>query len=165
MMDKIPDCSTMILDLFRERQRLAHHVADPLSQCVVHALDMARLSAVLADWTMPFRWQYTCIRFPEIRGTDCTLAIDAGQRFPQLASRRFITCPNRHPDTFSRVAVTRQPDPLLCVLGANKRPQFVTFDRQSAFFSVGANITSYYRDIGVLGARLSLSHGYSNAWT
>jgi hypothetical protein len=76
MMDKIPNRPNMIVNLFRERerQRFPHQATDPLPEHVVQALDMARLSAFLADGTMPLRRQHTRIRFPEIGVTDGILA-------------------------------------------------------------------------------------------
>ena len=133
-MHKIPDGPDMIFNLFRKRQRLAHQATDPLAQRVVQALDATGLPALLAHRTMPLRRQDTGIGIPEIRVTDGTLAIDRRQRLPQLARGGFVACADCHPNDFSCVAVNGQPDPLFIAFVPSKRPQFVTFNRQPAFF-------------------------------
>jgi len=133
-MDNIPDCPTMMFDLFRERQRLPHQAADPLPERVVQALDMACLAAFLAYRTLPFRRQHAGVRIPAIAGTDRTLAIHGGQRLPALVRGCFITSSDCDPDHVARVTVTGQPHPRFVACMAHKRPAFVTCDGQPAFF-------------------------------
>jgi hypothetical protein len=84
--------------------------------------DMARLTAFLADWTVPLPWQDTGIRLPEIRVTDRTLPIDGRQRLSELACGCFVPRADGYSHNFPRIAVKRQPEPLFVVFITNERP-------------------------------------------
>ena len=131
-MGKIPDRANLIVDFLRERQHLAHQTADPLAQGVIQSLTMARLTAILADWPMALRRQHTGIGIPKIARTDGTLAIDRGQRIPQLTGRHFIACPDCHPDNFIEVAFYhRRKKSNRIVAKLNNRRRTMVFPWQS----------------------------------
>jgi len=136
-MDKAPDCADVVLPLRRERQGLARQAAHPLPQRVVEPFDATGLPAVFANRAMSFRREDTDRGVPKITVTNSTLAIDRWQRFLQLTRRRGITRSDSHPDYFPCVAVESQPHPFLVVFIADKRPQFVALDSQSALFLIG----------------------------
>ncbi len=120
MVDELPNRTNMILNLLRERQRLAYQSSNPLPQCVVEPLTVVCLPAILAHRPVSLRWQHTRIRLPEIAVADRTLAVDRWQRPPQLPSRCLVPRPNGTPNTFTGVTVQGQPDPLLGALLAHK---------------------------------------------
>ncbi len=133
-MNKQPDGADVVFDLFREGQRFAHQSADALPERVVHPFDVRGAARFFAAWSMAFPGQDGGIRGPEIRVRDRTLAVHSGQRVPQLLRGDLIARPNRHPHNFAGVAIQGQPNPLLGLFGFDKGPEFVAFQRQSAFF-------------------------------
>ena len=133
-MHNIPDRTDMIFDLLRKGQRFVHQATDSLPQRVVQTLDMAGLSAFLADRPVPFRRQDTRRGIPKIAGTYCTLPIHGLQRLLELLRGCFVMCSDGYPNNFPCVTVKRQSHPFLLVLVVNKRSPFITSDGQSAFW-------------------------------
>lgn len=87
---------------------------------------MIGLATLLANRTVTFRRQNGGVCVPKVAVTDCTLAIHAWKRFPELARSGFGAGTDGHAHNFTGVAVQGQPNPLLSLFAAYKRPQFIT---------------------------------------
>ena len=133
-MNKGSNRPNVIRDLFRERERFANEAADALPQGVVHSFDMRGAPRCFAAWSMAFAGQNGGIGGPEVGIGDRTLTVHGGQRGPQRLRGGLIPQPNRDTDNFTGVTIQGQPNPLWCLLGLDKRPEFVAFERQWAFF-------------------------------
>ena len=61
MMNKVPDCTNMVLQFFGKGQGFSHQPGAPLPQCTVEAFDMVCQAGFLANGPMPFRWKHLAI--------------------------------------------------------------------------------------------------------
>ena len=126
-MNKIPDSTDVIGQLFRKRKRRAHEPTTPLTQCVVEALDMVGLTALLVNGTVPFGGDDCRVSCPKIRVTGGTLPIHAGKGCLQLVGRGLRPAANGDANNLTGCSVEREPNPLLPLFLANERPEFITF--------------------------------------
>lgn len=133
VMNKQPDGTTLILDVFREGQCFPNQAADTLPEGGVHPLNVRGAAGCFAAWTVAFAGQDSGIGGPKIRLCDRTLAVHRRQQVPQLLRRGLIARPKCHTDNVAGVAIQGQPEPLLMPFGFDKRPEFVAFEGQSAF--------------------------------
>ena len=65
-MDKMPDGSHLVLQLFREGKGFPYESRNTLSECAVVSFDMICLSGFLADSVMTAFRKDGCISFPKI---------------------------------------------------------------------------------------------------
>lgn len=98
-------------------------------------LNVIGLASLFPDGSVSFRRQDGSVRLPKIGVTDSTLAIDRRKTGPQPACGRFCPRSDCYADNFGCVAVNRQPNPFLAALFADKRPEFIAFQKQAPFFA------------------------------
>lgn len=130
MVDEVPDCAEVILQLFREGERLANKPGDALAKGVVESFYEAGLAAALRRWPMPTSGKHRFVRRPEVGVGGGALAVDGRQRPPQAASALGIAVSDVHSDDLPRLYVQSQPDPLLVAFLTDERPQLITLDGQ-----------------------------------
>ena len=133
-MNEIPNRTNMVGQLFGERQRFAHQTTNPLAQRVVQALDMIRLTTLLADRSMSFGRQDRSVSVPEIAVADRTLSIDWREALPECLRSDVVARSDRNSDYLSRLSIERQPKPLLIALTEDERPQLIALENHSPLF-------------------------------
>ena len=85
-MEKVEDRTDVIFKLLRKRQGFAAQAAHSLPKGVVETFDMIGLTGFLAASFVPFRWQDSGVRLPEVGKANRALSIVGRERRPELSS-------------------------------------------------------------------------------
>ena len=83
---------------------------------------------------MAFAGQHGRIGGPEIGIGHRTLAVYRWQRVPEFLRGRRIPLANGDTHDLARVPIQGEPNPPLLLFCGDKRPEFITLQRQPAFF-------------------------------
>jgi hypothetical protein len=77
-MNKVPNGTHVILQIFGERETLPNQTRNPLTQGIVESFNMISLTSLFANSTMTFTGNYCFVRLPKIGISDSALSINTG---------------------------------------------------------------------------------------
>jgi len=161
MVNKIPYCSGMIFNFFGKRESSSDQSGNSLSHCVAEPFSITCFSASLSCSTVPFGRKNLFIRGPEIRITDSTLPVNAGQRIPQPLSAFTVSAAGIYPGNLFHINIFCRPNQYFTAFVPDKRPHFVSFDGQAAFRHVSH--FHFFRNLLIFFIYIILKPAFRNA--
>jgi hypothetical protein len=107
---------------------------DPLSEGRIHAFDITGMAGLFPPSPVSFGREDEGIGRPEIGITHGTLTIPGRQRMPPSSGAGGGATTNKAADAVAGGLIQGQPNPPFVLFVTNKRPSFVTLNRQRSFF-------------------------------